>query len=134
MKFANRWAFKNCLKMFKSIRLFNYLKLWEPGTQLWLSDQLVQAKPQYFKSWKKSRVRLSTQSTQNLLQFHNCMAKCIHKHVNGLMVFSPKLSVLQMKSQLLENNSQDGFYMMVMSMLFGYKIWTVWWMTIDCSL
>jgi hypothetical protein len=38
------------------------------------------------------------------------------------MVFSPKLSVLQMKSQLLENNSPDGFYMMVMSMLFGYKI------------
>lgn len=41
------------------------------------------------------------------------MVKWIHKQDNGLMVFYQKHLELQIK-KIKENNSQDGYYMMVM--------------------
>jgi hypothetical protein len=49
------------------------------------------------------------------------MVKCTHKQDNGQMVYFLKHSVLQMKNLQVENKNQGGFFMMVMSMPFGYK-------------
>jgi hypothetical protein len=52
------------------------------------------------------------------------MDKWIHKQDNGLMAYFQKLLESLIKKMQV-NSNQDGFYMMVMLMQYGYKIWIV---------
>lgn len=112
----------------KLTKLCSCLKQWAQDTQQWWLVQQAVVNLQLSKYWKKSKDQQFIVSIQNQLLFQNYMERWILKQENGLMVFYPKHSELQMK-KIKENKNLVGFYMMVMLMLSGLKIWIVSWMT-----
>lgn len=130
-KYVIPWVFSLFLKITRLIRLCNCLKLWVLDTQLWSLALLEQEKVRWYKFLKKWKVQQYIVLILNLLQYPNYMDKCIHKLDNGLMVFSQKHLEQQMKKHQEAKKNPGGFFMMVMLMQFGLKIWTQLWTIID---
>jgi len=131
-RFVTLWDSSLYLKIFKLIKLCNYLKLWVQDIQLWLLVLQVQEKVQLFKYFKKSKEQSYIPLIQNQLLCPSFMVKCIRKQDNGLMAYFQKLSGLLMKNLQEEKRSPDGFCMMEMLMRFGSRTWTLWWMITNC--